>query len=496
MVRIITQTILISIFLVPIISQSLQAQWKYCGTDKDFLFDITKIDSVLYIGGHDAIFRSKGTGINDWEKINFEITQVHRFQKYDSLILAIANSGLYESSNEGITWQKRNQGTLVAQSLLRLGNMWLAGITCDGVYRSLDYGKNWIYNPNYDFDSLSCVSSLLNVGDKIFAVTGKGLQVSSDTGLTWQKIDTTITGNFTYNNTLINDNGNILAGGEGGILKSSDLGNTWTSLGLHRVSNIIRIAEKLFVITSQAVYFSTDDGLTWKRVYSDGFEVGWNFSPMALETHGENLFLATRRGLYYMQLIEFEKPRLTIEFDEQINLGEIAIGELKDTSVYIQNRGYKDLIVTDVDCNSSYISVSPKTFTVKPGYVQKIEIELLSTEMGELNALLTMNTNDLEGKKEYQINAVITPIKYYVTQNYPNPFNSSTTINFQISDFHHVDVTVYNSNGEKVTTLVNKILDPGVHKVKFNASNYASGIYFYKISAGPLKETNKMLFLK
>ena len=88
------------------------------------------------------------------------------------------------------------------------------------------------------------------------------------------------------------------------------------------------------------------------------------------------------------------------------------------------------------------------------------------------------------------------PTVYYLTQNFPNPFNPSTTIQYTIPESGKVRLSVFNELGEEVKTLVNETKEPGVYKVEFNANEFPSGIYFYKIQSGSFVDTKKMILLK
>ena len=104
------------------------------------------------------------------------------------------------------------------------------------------------------------------------------------------------------------------------------------------------------------------------------------------------------------------------------------------------------------------------------------------------------------GVKKEEDNAL--PIKYELSQNYPNPFNPTTTILYSIptvtgkEPIVHVTLTVYNSLGQKVATLLNKAQKPGNYMVNFNASNMTSGVYFYRLTAGNFVATKKMILIK
>jgi hypothetical protein len=87
-------------------------------------------------------------------------------------------------------------------------------------------------------------------------------------------------------------------------------------------------------------------------------------------------------------------------------------------------------------------------------------------------------------------------LSYKLEQNYPNPFNPTTTIKFDIAEQSDVSLKIYDILGEEVATLKNEILTSGRYTVEWDASKYASGVYFYKIKAGNFTEAKKMLLLK
>jgi endo-1,3(4)-beta-glucanase len=88
------------------------------------------------------------------------------------------------------------------------------------------------------------------------------------------------------------------------------------------------------------------------------------------------------------------------------------------------------------------------------------------------------------------------PVRYNLYQSYPNPFNPSATIKFDISKNTNVKIVIYDLTGREVATLVNNELKAGTYKAEWNASQYASGAYFYKITAGDFSETKKMILVK
>ena len=88
------------------------------------------------------------------------------------------------------------------------------------------------------------------------------------------------------------------------------------------------------------------------------------------------------------------------------------------------------------------------------------------------------------------------PKKFELSQNYPNPFNPSTVINYSLPSDSKVKLQIFNTLGELITTLVDETNNAGVHTIKWNASNLASGLYLYRISAESISDSKKFSSVK
>jgi hypothetical protein len=88
------------------------------------------------------------------------------------------------------------------------------------------------------------------------------------------------------------------------------------------------------------------------------------------------------------------------------------------------------------------------------------------------------------------------PSHFTLSQNYPNPFNPSTTIKYDLPSASLVSLKVYDILGREVSMLVNDRKDVGVHEVKFDGSNLASGMYFYRLQAGEFVQTKRLMILR
>jgi hypothetical protein len=88
------------------------------------------------------------------------------------------------------------------------------------------------------------------------------------------------------------------------------------------------------------------------------------------------------------------------------------------------------------------------------------------------------------------------PESITLSQNYPNPFNPITTIEFSLPDFDYVTLEVFNVAGQNVATLLNGGLIPGYHSIQFDASELASGLYFYRLQTSESVLTKAMQLIK
>ncbi|MCX6159525.1 MAG: T9SS type A sorting domain-containing protein [Ignavibacteriota bacterium] len=85
---------------------------------------------------------------------------------------------------------------------------------------------------------------------------------------------------------------------------------------------------------------------------------------------------------------------------------------------------------------------------------------------------------------------------YSLSQNFPNPFNPTTNISFSLPKAGFVNISVYDITGKLVQELVNSNQPAGKFNVTWDANNFASGVYFYKIKSGDFTEMKKMSLIK
>ncbi len=124
--------------------------------------------------------------------------------------------------------------------------------------------------------------------------------------------------------------------------------------------------------------------------------------------------------------------------------------------------------------------------------------------LAEMDSMISPNAGTIQNVKWMKSTTVTgvalidnqIPDKFSLNQNYPNPFNPTTTIEFSLPQASDVSLKIYNSLGVEVARLVNENLQPGNYKMDWNASGFASGVYFYHLKAEDFTKIKKLVLLK
>jgi hypothetical protein len=164
--------------------------------------------------------------------------------------------------------------------------------------------------------------------------------------------------------------------------------------------------------------------------------------------------------------------------------------------------GTSNLLIGICFNNNSYVSNTTVNSTASTGTCYHNHQDLPSgngcTDIttGSLQTTrpnICMTINLLVGNKNVQTEL---PKVFSMAQNYPNPFNPVTSIKYTIPKTSLVRLVVYDVIGREVKTLVNEMKQPGAYNADFDGSNFASGVYFYRINAGTFTDVKKMVLVK
>jgi hypothetical protein len=173
--------------------------------------------------------------------------------------------------------------------------------------------------------------------------------------------------------------------------------------------------------------------------------------------------------------------------DSNYNYGESFC---KDTA------GGNHTRITWSDGRTSFFA-GPNAVTVNKG----AKFESITGILGFTNnnyKLCPRGDYDIVGPSGVLTDNNIIPSKFRLDQNYPNPFNPSTIIRYSVKTSSLVTLKVYSILGKEVAVLLNEDKQPGEYEIDFSAGkfNLASGVYFYRMTAGSFTSIKKMVLLK
>ena len=220
-----------------------------------------------------------------------------------------------------------------------------------------------------------------------------------------------------------------------------------------------------------------------------------------------------------VQLIGTPKVHLDYESDKDICQYNFQIYEVKaDNTIHLINRAnYTDRYYTKKDRRTKDIEGLSFAHQFSAGRKLRLIVTNLDTSPDDFDFLNTnphvlpvmeKSTNKIYTKNTY----IELPLKgftsdYFIAgnepevklyQNYPNPFNPTTNIKFEIPKDYNglVTLNIYDITGREIAKLVNQNLTTGQYNVSWNANNFATGIYFYKLDAGDFSEVKRMILIK
>ena len=381
---------------------------------------------------------------------------------------------MYRSMNRAETWTNfgtvgSSSGTVSAAHSFYVSPLDTNIIMCaiegsptDKVVRSTNYGATWT---NIIEKSFSNYGQPLEMDQNdpnrwYFAPDGGGFWVSTNNGANF----TEVSGNYPFrspcdlivewgnsNNILVADG--ITGSGLAEIFRTTNSGVNWTKVHTNPTASEIpsmcntQFDKNLMYATnwSQTNRFkTTNKGANWVAIQSTSFS-GWG-SDMCREdptvvltgNYGQNSSLTTNGGANWT---EYSMPS-----------GSCGAG------IIVPERGY-----------------------------------LVAMQCG---GLLKMNvTYSVITNVEEQLFAGV-PEKFNLSQNYPNPFNPSTEIKYDLTKSGNVSMKIYNQAGKEVYTLINGFKNAGSYSVKFDASSFSSGVYYYTLEAAGNISTKKMVLVK
>ena len=280
------------------------------------------------------------------------------------------------------------------------------------------------------------------------------------------------------------------------VLYSTDQGTNWNDISgdlpdvpVHSLVIDPNDAQTLYIGTETGVYQTTNGGTNWANISSgmpsyvpvDRLVLQTGTDKLFAFTHGRSVFVTTSpipvELTSFASIIENERVILNWETATETNNYGFDIERSTKSSSWTKVGFVK----------GSGNSTEPKQYSFVDNY-----------PTGGTNFNYRLKQIDFDGHFKYSetVNVVVLPKGISLSQNYPNPFNPTTTIRYELSKQGDISLKVYDETGREVRTLVDKNQQAGRYQVTFNASDLASGVYFYTLREDGFSETKKLMVIK
>jgi hypothetical protein len=320
------------------------------------------------------------------------------------------------------------------------------------------------------------------LGTSVYAGTSsRGVYRSTNNGTSWTAINNGLTTVYVYSLAAVGTN--LYAGMAGRIFVSTDGGANWTLGTGEPLSGIFvslaGLGTSVFAADryNNDVYKSTDNGITWSALHS-GISSPYSLTATATNVYagcyGYGVYVSTNSGTTWGTAADGP-------LDGYVNAlatDGTAIYAGTDFGVYClpSSSGSWGPVNTGLTLKVTSCLVTGGTLFVGTAGGGAWKRALIELSVGP-------SSNEV-------------PAQFSLSQNYPNPFNPSTTIKFDLPKTSYVNLTVYDVLGREVFVLVNERRDAGDYEVRFDGSNLASGVYFYRLQTESFVDTKKLLLLR
>ena len=449
---------------------------------------VWKNGTEVYAGNDGGMCYSTNAGLNWVSNTNlFPITQFVNLSVGGNNTNVIAggsrDNGMCVTTNGGLTWTQTlaGDGSGVAIDPLNANRIFMTSGAYSGNFAwkrftSTNYGMNWneVNDPAFDpartsYTKMRCDR---NVPARFYTNLGPHIYRTTNNGTSWAKFNVTPFPDSSILNFNVSKNGGLVyvclnatpptAGVklrvyDNGVWEERSTGlpagQNVRMIGVHpsNINDVYAVMNGVGTPT-QKIYKSTNQGVSWINITGNIPDVPLS-DIVVHPTNSNKLFLGTQLGCY-----------------RSTNGG---------ASWHRWNNGMPDAtVITEL----SYIDsvTTGKFYIVAATYGRGIIIREASGD-------------DPIGIEPVSGNI---PARYSLGQNYPNPFNPVTNISFDIPKSGNVKLVVFDINGKETATVINRNMIAGTYKADFDASNLASGVYFYRLIADGFTDVKKMVLVK
>ena len=364
-----------------------------------------------------------------------------------------------------------------------------------GLFRSVDGGKSWTAQNNGLTHHMAFSVAEAPNGD-LFAGSW-GIFRSSDNGDSWQAAGSTLMVPFCIAFKSDGDDQYIFAGTGGGIWRSADNGANWdtASYGLPRPNSIdirdlaVSADGTIYAATGEGLYQSNDSGDSWLPADSVFKTESINMRTIAINSKG-HIFAGGNRSF---KSLDGGQSWSELTMPGPYSITALAINQ--QDGIYAASWGP---VYHSGDNGDSFQHLDSDLEDIQMYALAVNEEGILFAASGHAGIFRSTNSTLVTNIRE---SLMIPPENFDLMQNYPNPFNPSTTIAFVIEAQGHTVLEIFDIQGRKIDTLIDRRMPPGRHMHKWDGRNHcgqavACGIYVYRLSVNNQQFSRKMLLLR
>lgn len=386
------------------------------------------------------------------------------------------------------------------------------------VLKTTNSGTNWINVSGGGLPSNIDLTTVCYIAPDTFVTAGNTgtmtyLYRTVNGGANWTQVFSQANGfinSIMFKETVLGYMTGNPVGGRWSLWRSTNKGLTWDSSGLYIAqagsetgfpnSLTFRHNYVLFGTNNSRIYRSTNSGFNWSFIFtpevnSTNLWVNGDTSAFPppgyafIYSGGYKLYKTTNIGVNWTQTVFPDSASSFVGFCPGVpgvdNAPYYVFAAKNNNKIYFSSYGGGSFTAMYTAPAGTYNHMSsdfgPYT---SPGYSLAVRT----------NGGITRVDYFLGGGIK-QLSGLI-PGAFELKQNYPNPFNPYTYIRFAVKKYGVVKLTVYNSAGEEVYEPVNELMKPGTYEVSWDASRFASGVYFYRMVTDGFMQTNKMILVK
>ncbi|MCX7875098.1 MAG: YCF48-related protein [Melioribacteraceae bacterium] len=380
--------------------------------------------------------------------------------------------------------------------------------------KSSDDGNSWTTIRTVSSSSNEITKDYTFGGNNLFVCTkdGKVLK-STNYGTNWTTTTFTYSTSFT-GISLANANNGYVIGTKGIVYRTTDGGTTWvqrTNCSNDDLNCVAAISANQAIVSSTTgtIYETTDGGNTWKTSVT-GLSSTINQLLSVPKTQLQKRTNTNSADFIYYAI--GEGGMILENSDGGIGLFPI---ELMYFTANVINNSVKLIWQTATELNNYGFDIerASTSLSTQPTNWQNIGFVKGNGNSNSPKHYSFIDQNPIGGKLKYRLKQIDSDgsfsysneIEIYVNipkvfaleQNYPNPFNPTTTISFTLQEDGLTTLKIYDLLGREVKTLVNEELKAGqIHRINFDGSGLASGVYFYKLESKSMSMIRKFVLMK